>query len=209
MPGDVKKQSFAFRLKKARELSGHSQRVFADVIGVSFRTLQRYESGENVPDRTTATRIEKAIEKYQRESETVRCEEFLRAWREEPTPWHNWVMSMAMQVARTYAGVLEDLEGITDVFWVIDDVIQHLDCPQDTAGGSGRSPEVMEWLGQLKDNFDDSRKAIIENSIALATERMRFAGVGWSAETFSEALGAGIQFFAFGRTSNSSDQVLS
>ena len=41
-------------IKLARKQRGISQTVLADLIGVSVRTLRRYESGDAVPDDSSA-----------------------------------------------------------------------------------------------------------------------------------------------------------
>lgn len=49
---------FCIALKKAREQIGLSQQSFADQLGVSFSTVNRWEQGRHVPNKITIKAIE-------------------------------------------------------------------------------------------------------------------------------------------------------
>lgn len=49
---------FCIALKKIREQIGLSQQSFADQLGVSFSTVNRWEQGRHVPNKITIKAIE-------------------------------------------------------------------------------------------------------------------------------------------------------
>lgn len=49
---------FCIALKKAREQIGLSQQSFADQLGVSFSTVNRWEQGRHIPNKITIKAIE-------------------------------------------------------------------------------------------------------------------------------------------------------
>ena len=49
---------FCVAVKKVREQIGLSQQAFADQLGVSFSTVNRWEQGRHVPNRITIKAIE-------------------------------------------------------------------------------------------------------------------------------------------------------
>lgn len=55
---------FRIALKKAREQIGLSQQSFADRLGVSFSTVNRWEQGRHVPNKITIKAIEALCKEY-------------------------------------------------------------------------------------------------------------------------------------------------
>ena len=49
---------FCIAIKNAREQIGLSQQAFADKLGVSFSTVNRWEQGHHIPNRITIKAID-------------------------------------------------------------------------------------------------------------------------------------------------------
>lgn len=55
---------FCNAVKKAREQIGLSQQAFADQLGVSFSTVNRWEQGRHIPNRITIKAIEELCKEH-------------------------------------------------------------------------------------------------------------------------------------------------
>lgn len=208
MTPDDNKTNISDSLKAARKKLEISQTAMAERIGVTLRTLQRYENGTSSPEGPTLARIQKALGLLGHDDTVVGCAVFLETWRTAPTPWHTWVMEQAMRVAAAYVSLMEDNDGFNDALWLLEDVIVHLDEPGKGGASLGASPQVIDWLGQLKKDPTEPRKALVEKAISLAAARMKFAAPGYSENVFAETFNASIRFFAFGQAAVRADDLL-
>lgn len=66
-------ESIGIKIKELRKKRGYSQEKLAEIVDVNFRTIQRIETGKNIPTLETLVKLAQALEVTMKDLFTYEC----------------------------------------------------------------------------------------------------------------------------------------